>query len=54
MSAKKNVHILLRYNKIKTKNVGKKEDISTEKKKRDKTKEIKKDDSRLLEIEIIK
>ena len=31
MSAKKNVHVLLRYNKIKTKKVEKKEDISKRK-----------------------
>ena len=31
MSAKKNVHVPLRYNKIKTKKVGKKENISKRK-----------------------
>ena len=31
MSAKKNVHVPLRYDKIKTKKVGKKEDISKRK-----------------------
>ena len=31
MSAKNNVHVPLRYNKIKTKKVGKKEDISKRK-----------------------
>ena len=31
MSAKNNVHVPLRYDKIKTKNVGKKEDISKRK-----------------------
>ena len=50
MSAKKNVHVPLRYDKIKTKKVGKK-------KKRvkggDKIKEIKKEDSRLSETENI-
>ena len=51
MSSKKNVHVPLRYNKVKTKKVGKKEDIS--KRKGIKLK-IKKDDSRLLQIEIIK
>ena len=53
MSSEKNVHVPLRYNKIKTKKVGKKEDISKSRK-RAKTKEIKKDDSRLSEIEIMK
>ena len=33
MSAKKNVHVPLRYDKINTKNVGKKEDIRPHKKK---------------------
>ena len=48
MSAKKNVHVPLRYDKTKTKKVGKKEE------KRDKIKEIKKEDGRLSEREIIK
>ena len=51
MSAKKNVHILLRCDKIKTKKVGKNKKDS--KKKRIKNKEIKKEDSRLSEIESI-
>ena len=43
------MHVPLRYDKIKTKTVRKKE----EKNKRKGIKEIKKEDSRLLEIEII-
>ena len=50
MSAKKNVHIPLRYDKIQTKKIGIKEEKSKE---RDKIKEIKKEDSRLSEIEIV-
>ena len=53
MLSEKNVHVPLRYNKIKTKKVGKKVDISKSRK-RARIKEIKKDDSRLSEIEIIK
>ena len=48
MSAKKNVHVPLRYDKIKMKKVGKKEDVSRIKE--IKLKKIKKDDSRLSEI----
>ena len=51
MSAKTNVHLPLRYDKIKTKKVGKKEENS--KRKGLKIKEIKNEDSRLSEIEII-
>ena len=51
MSAKKNVHVPLRYDKIKTKKVRKKK---IEVKEKDEMKEIKKEDSRLSEIEIIK
>ena len=51
-SAKKNVHVPLRYDKIKTKKVGKKEKKS--KRKEVKFKEVKKEDSRLSEIKIIK
>ena len=45
MSAKKNVHVPLRYDKIKTKKVGKKEDISKRKGEKEKMKEIKQEDS---------
>ena len=48
ISANKNVHVPLRYDKIKTNKVGKKEE------KRDKIKETKKEDGRLSEIEILK
>ena len=51
MLAKKNVHVPLRYDKIKTKKIGKKEEKS--KRKGIKLKKKKKEDSRLSEIEII-
>ena len=51
MSARKNVRVPLRYDKIKTKKVGKKEEKS--KWKGLKLKKIKKEDRRLSEIEII-
>ena len=38
MSAKRNVHVPLRYDKIKTKKVGKKEDISKRKGKNERNK----------------
>ena len=50
-SAKKNVHVPLRYDKIKTKKLGKKEE--KRKRKGIKFKKIKKEDSHLSEIEII-
>ena len=50
MSAKKNMHIPLRYDKIKTKNRREKIRYIN---KRDKMKEIKKNDSCLSEIEIV-
>ena len=50
MSAKKIVHVPFRYDRIKTKKVGKKKEKSKE---RYKIKEIKKEGSRLSEIEII-
>ena len=55
MSAKKNVHVPLRYDKIKTKKVGKKEKSKRKgiKLKKERKKERKKEDSRLSEIEII-
>ena len=49
---KKNEHVPLRYDNIETKKVGKKKILYV--KERDKIKGIKKDDSRLSEIEIIK
>ena len=55
MSAKRNVHVPLRYDKIKTKKVGKKEKSKRKgiKLKKERKKERKKEDSRLSEIEII-
>ena len=50
MSAKKNVRVPLTYDKIITKKVGKKKKRVNE---RDKIKDIKKDDSRLSEIDFI-
>ena len=53
MSSKDNAHVPLRYNKIETKKVGKKRRYN-KRKGRKIIKEIKKDDSRLSEIKIIK